>query len=47
MKIIEIGFEFVYGFVFGIEFVPKGEVDDDESYLLLEVGIARILFTFS
>ena len=47
MKLIDVSFEFVYGMVFGIEFVPKGDVEDDEAYLMLEVGIARILFTFS
>lgn len=46
MKLIDVRYEFVCGLVFGFEFVPKRNIKNDEAYLMLELGIARVLFTF-
>lgn len=41
-----IGIDTILGFAVGIEYVPKGEVEDDESFLLIELGIIRLMITF-
>lgn len=37
---------FINGVVFGIEWMPKGVVCDDEGYVCLDIGIVRFLFTY-
>lgn len=36
----------INGIVFGIEWMPKGVVCDDEGYVCLDIGIIRFLFTY-
>ena len=45
MKQIEISVEWLLGFVVGFEWVPKGTVDEN-TYLVFDVGILRVLVSF-
>lgn len=42
-----LGIDFITGFSLGVEYIFKGEADEDTSYLLIELGIIRFSISFS
>lgn len=47
MRVNEILLNAIYGFVVGFSITPIGDADDEEGFLIVELGIFRIIIVYS
>lgn len=46
MRITEIMFEPIFGVSIGLNLAPKGHVDDDEGYIVLDLVLFRFIIAY-
>lgn len=46
MNITAINLDWIFGFALGFSITPVGDADEDEGYLIIEIGILRFIIVY-
>lgn len=47
MKYFEVELELITGFMCGVEWIPKGAIEDDFGHWMVDLGILRLVITYN